>query len=208
MLFCFPLFYYTGVSTGFYAGQFTRQFENSSDIGYAMALLGGCAAVGSIFFGKISDVVSKYRSDAAGIIVVLIMGMFVQGGALFTVWVADKQQNWLLYVAGGLLGIADCSFQSMMYKVVNNVWSGSQVADALAAFKFTQSLASAICFLYSPLLVDKVTNHSTRSQLFIEIAITGGICVIGVFSFTSWVLCFSDRDDGGYREVAEDETAG
>ena len=172
MLLLAPLFFYTGIGVTFYAGQFTRQVCEQANIGYIMTCLGVAETLGSTAFGRLSD--------AVGSTTVLVISAVLQVGALAVVWEANAAQGGLLYLAAVLLGLADCGFQTQMYKVLGDLWAGEDSEDAFAAYKFLQSLACTCGFFYQPLFVSAPRKTSDGAQLRDEIMLCGSFLALGM----------------------------
>ena len=189
-----PLFFYTGIGVTFYAGQFTRQICAQADIGFIMTMLGVAETVGSMVFGRLAD--------AVGSTVVLTISAVLQVGALAVVWEANTAQGGLLYLAAVLLGLADCGFQTQMYKVLGDLWEDKRESEeAYAAFKFLQTVACTCGFLYAPLLVTPPQKTSSAVQLRSEIAICGGFLALGMLGLGAQRLYAARAlaDNGGAK---------
>eukprot|EP00936_MAST-01D_sp_MAST-1D-sp1_P002712 g2712.t1 len=201
MLLLSPLFFYTGIGVTFYSAQFTRQVCHPSDIGFIMAGLGAAEMAGSVAFGRLSD--------RTGSTVVVGLAAVLQAAALAVAWKANSAQNSLLYGAAALLGLADCGFQTMMYKVLQEQQTGDP-EEAFAAYKFVQTLACTIGFLYTPLFVTKPAKVATAAQFKAEIVVVAAFLALGMLGFLILQLSndavgsrSDDKPTGDYVRVAD-----
>eukprot|EP00040_Diaphanoeca_grandis_P013957 m.70554 g.70554 ORF g.70554 m.70554 type:complete len:603 (+) comp24242_c0_seq1:111-1919(+) len=185
MMCLIPIFTFTGVAMTMWASWFTRQMYKT-EIGLVMCAFGVAEFIGGMTIGRF---VEAYGRNAG-----LVFGATCGLTAMVLTYVASEDlasyctehsvlmtaapckeytSYALFYVASGLYGFMDCTFQSVAAAICATSFNATgNSTDAWALFRTFQAGGAAICFFISPLLVVKGQTYSSSSQLLIEIIIT------------------------------------
>eukprot|EP01063_Lacrimia_lanifica_P032865 TRINITY_DN5698_c0_g1_i1.p1 TRINITY_DN5698_c0_g1~~TRINITY_DN5698_c0_g1_i1.p1 ORF type:complete len:557 (+),score=169.79 TRINITY_DN5698_c0_g1_i1:60-1673(+) len=154
-----PAIMYSGIEMGFIWGTYTSNWVKSSvgtaNIGYVMAAFGACDVLGSVAFGRLSDVVGRLPVVTLGaacqLAVVIVLKLIDVGGC---------DHRWaILMTCAGLWGLGDAVWNTQLCSVLGDNFS-SRKEDAFANFKLWQSVAVATMFAlgYNPTLLDEDAN--------------------------------------------------
>lgn len=160
-------FLYTGFELSFYSGVISSSIGFTSKIGQSakqlVGLSGICIGVGEIFggvlFGLLGSKTIKYGRDPiviAGFIVHLISFLLIYlnlpDNAPFKdteeIGFFDPPIAWVALLCSSLLGFGDACINTQIYSMLGGAFASNSVA-AFAVFKFTQSVAAAMSFVYS-----------------------------------------------------------
>jgi len=142
ILLLIPALFYSGISQSFFFGVFPP-LAGKNYIGYIMAVFGVCDALGSVGFGKASDIFGRKPF-------IVLSTLFCIGGSLFAYFINTKiehNQIGYYFICAGLLGFADAGFNTLLYALLGALYPKNG-ESAVAVYKFIQSIASAIAFFY------------------------------------------------------------
>ncbi|GAM17354.1 hypothetical protein SAMD00019534_005290, partial [Acytostelium subglobosum LB1] len=135
---------YSGMSQAFFFGAFPPLIGKEM-MGYVMTVFGVCDALGSVFIGKLSDIIGRKS-------LIIVATMACMGGTIFS-YIIDyhiSEHKVILYgVCAGLMGIADAGYNTLLYSLLGTLYP-TKGESAAAVFKFVQAIASAAAFLYGP----------------------------------------------------------
>lgn len=191
-------FFYTGIMQSFILGIYgtsvgnTRAFGSDSSklIGISGMLIGLGEIVGGGLFGILPSITNKYGRDP-----VILLGFLCHIISLASAYINLPHKSSLevsdldglitpvlplALVTSFLLGLGDACFSTQIYSFLSTNYK-TRSASAFALFKFTQSIASSICFLYS---------NSIDLTFHVPILIVGVIA--GTFSF--WYVEWSSNN--------------
>eukprot|EP01061_Rhynchopus_euleeides_P026345 TRINITY_DN4309_c0_g2_i1.p1 TRINITY_DN4309_c0_g2~~TRINITY_DN4309_c0_g2_i1.p1 ORF type:complete len:516 (+),score=163.79 TRINITY_DN4309_c0_g2_i1:71-1618(+) len=140
-----PVILYTGMEQGFMWGSFTANWVKPSlgteKIGYVMAAFGACDVVGSVIFGRLSDVVGRFPIITFGALCQLSVVVY-----LHQLSVGDCDEKWAaLLVSAGLWGFGDAVWNTQLSCILGEVFVDRK-EDAFSNMKLWQSLATSIIF--------------------------------------------------------------
>ncbi|XP_055312728.1 UNC93-like protein MFSD11 isoform X2 [Sitodiplosis mosellana] len=160
-------FLYTGFELSFYSGVYSPSIGFTSKMGESakqlVGLSGICIGIGEIFggvlFGLLGSKTIKYGRDPIviiGFIVHLISFLLIflnlPDNAPFNdtqdIGFFDPPLAWVALLCSLLLGFGDACFNTQIYSMLGGAFASNSVA-AFAVFKFTQSIAAAMSFVYS-----------------------------------------------------------
>ena len=110
MLLLLCIFFNLGYQQVFVTSQFTRQILDLSTVGSVMGLYSVMDVVFSFLSGWLSD---KY-----GHIFVVSIGVGFELFGIVVSWVANKEQNWLIYATGVIMAVSDAAYQTEVRRVV------------------------------------------------------------------------------------------
>jgi hypothetical protein len=169
MLFLSITFFYTGIELGFFSGVYstcigaTEQFDGRKElVGLSGILIGIGEVVGGAAFGILGAKTIKWGRDP-----IVIVGFVLHVISFFLIFLnlpnnsplQDTPEDAIItsskelaIFCSFLLGLGDSCFNTQIYSILGGVYSDNS-ASAFAIFKFTQSVAAAICFGYSTALV-------------------------------------------------------
>ena len=102
LLLCF--FFNDGYQQVFLTSQFTRQLVDLSSVGTLM----GIFSIADVIFANIHG----YLCDKFGHVSVLTLATAGELIGFLLAWLANKEQNWLIYATGIVFAIADGGFQT------------------------------------------------------------------------------------------------
>uniref|UniRef100_A0A1L8EFL8 UNC93-like protein MFSD11 n=2 Tax=Haematobia irritans TaxID=7368 RepID=A0A1L8EFL8_HAEIR len=195
MLLLSMAFLYTGFELSFFSGVygpsigFTKKIsETPKEI---MGLAGICIGVGEVFggslFGILASKTTRYGRDPiviAGYVIHMIAFLLIffnlPDNAPFNdttdISFFDPPRTWIALLCAFLLGLGDACFNTQIYSMLGGVFVKNSVG-AFALFKFTQSVAAAISFLYS-------LHLGLRSQL--GILVVFGTIGTACFCIVEW----------------------
>ncbi|EGG21701.1 hypothetical protein DFA_01587 [Cavenderia fasciculata] len=135
---------YSGISQSYFFGVFP-QLLGKEWLGYIMAVFGVFDAGGSVVFGRLSDKVGRKP-------IIIFASICTIGGSIFAYLIEHNiSGNKVPYyfICAGLLGLSDAGYNTQLYALLGEIYpSGSKTTAAAAAFKFVQSIASAVAFFY------------------------------------------------------------
>ncbi|XP_044269343.1 UNC93-like protein MFSD11 [Tribolium madens] len=162
-------FFYTGIELGFFSGVysscigFTQKFSNPKElVGLSGILIGLGEVLGGAAFGILGSKTIKWGRDP-----IVIAGFIVHVISFFLIFLNLPNNSPFSDTTDGaiitsspelaifcsfLLGFGDSCFNTQIYSILGGVYSNNS-ASAFAIFKFTQSVAAAICFGYSTGLI-------------------------------------------------------
>ncbi|KAJ3663428.1 hypothetical protein Zmor_007691 [Zophobas morio] len=181
-------FFYTGLELGFFSGVyspsigFTKQFDNSKElVGLSGIFIGVGEVLGGAAFGILGAKTIKWGRDP-----IVIGGFLVHVVSFFLIFLnlpnnspfkdtmdtaIITSSKELAIFCSFLLGLGDSCFNTQIYSILAGVYSENS-SSAFAIFKFTQSVAAAICFGYSTALI-----------LYGQLAILLVFAILGTASF-------------------------
>ncbi|BFZ02855.1 hypothetical protein BsWGS_05894 [Bradybaena similaris] len=201
------MFAYTGLEMTFYSGVYGTSISNNQHFGTnAKGLLGISGIfigvgeiVGGGFFGLMSNKTNKHGRDP-----IIMLGYISHIVAFFIVFInlpasspiegSDgptyiTSNEYLAIIASFLLGFGDSSFNTQIYSIIGIMFPEDSSAG-FAVFKFMQSVAAAIAFYYSNVLL-------LQWQLLI-LVISGTIGAAG-FILVEWSITHITRS--GYQTI-------
>ncbi|KAK5642293.1 hypothetical protein RI129_008460 [Pyrocoelia pectoralis] len=162
-------FFYTGIELSFFSGVyssaigFTNAFGESAKqlVGLSGILIGAGEVLAGALFGILGAKFTRWGRDP------IVMGGFVfHLVAFFIIFInlpnrspfsATDEEAFisssatLAILCSFLLGFGDACFNTQIYSMLGGVFAHDS-ASAFAIFKFTQSVAAAICFFYASAL--------------------------------------------------------
>jgi len=169
MLLLCVTFFYTGLELGFWSGVygscigFTENLRNRKELVVLSGIFIGLGEVlGGAAFGILGSRTNKWGRDPIVIagFVLHVISFFVIflnlpntspfGDTAETAFIASNEV--LAIMCSFLLGLGDACFNTQIYSILGGVYADDS-ASAFAIFKFTQSVAAAICFAYASDLV-------------------------------------------------------
>ncbi|XP_055851082.1 UNC93-like protein MFSD11 [Episyrphus balteatus] len=186
-------FFYSGLELSFFSGVYGSSIGFTSAIsetpkeivGLAGIFIGIGEVLGGGLFGLLGSKTTRYGRDP-----IVIVGYIIHLIAFFLIFLnlpdaapfqsttdisyLDPPKAWLALLCAFLLGFGDACFNTQIYSMLGGVFVKNSVG-AFALFKFTQSVAAAISFFYSPYL-------GLRAQLSILVVFgtigTACFCVV------------------------------
>ncbi|XP_055616683.1 UNC93-like protein MFSD11 [Toxorhynchites rutilus septentrionalis] len=183
-------FIYTGLALSFFSGVYGASIGFTNAIGETAKQLVGLNGVflgvgevlGGIVFGLLGKRTTKWGRDPIVIIgfIIHIMSFFLvfmnlpdsaPFGDTDDVSYFDPPVPSIAILCSFLLGLGDACFNTQIYSMLGGVFAKSS-AEAFSIFKFTQSVATAVSFVYS-------SHLGLRMQL--AILLVSGI--LGTMSF-------------------------
>lgn len=195
MIFLSITFFYTGLEFSFLSGVYSSSVgfttaigENAKQlVGMSGICIGAGEIIGGLHFGFFAT-----RATLYGRVINVILGFIFHLFAFFLIYVnlpdlsplGDTNTTSLLNPplesialhSAFLLGLGDACFNTQIYSMIGVAFA-NKTASALAIFKFTQSIAAAICYIYS-------TYFGMRVQLLILYGF--GLIGTAAFSFADW----------------------
>lgn len=165
VLLLFP-FIYTGIELTFFSGVYgtcignNQYFGKDSKglIGISGIIIGVGEILGGVVFGIFGKWTNRFGKDPF-----ILMGYIIHMVAFYLIFLnipfdAPFQETMqrtfitsnltLAMVCSFLLGLGDSIYNTQIYSIIGSVYPKDS-APAFAIFKFIQSLAAAMCFLYS-----------------------------------------------------------
>ncbi|XP_015123665.1 UNC93-like protein MFSD11 [Diachasma alloeum] len=204
-------FIYTGVGLTFFSGIYSSSIGFTEAMGEKrkslVGLSGICIGVGEVLGGAIFGMLASRGPSTLGKCTgwpVVVIGFFVTLFAYISAFInlpntsPFKDTNDEAYIvpspilamAGSLtLGFGDACYNTQIYSLLGVVYAKDS-APAFALFKFTQSVAAAISFVYS----NHVGLHGQLSILLVSM-------ILGTLAFVYIERCHSRRK----LEAAEGE---
>ncbi|KYQ90736.1 hypothetical protein DLAC_09373 [Tieghemostelium lacteum] len=138
-----PALLYSGISQSFFFGVFPP-LSGKDHLAYIMTVFGTCDVIGSVVFGKLSDMFGRK-------IIIVLSTFLCMGGSIFVYIiydiVAEDKKLALYFVCAGLMGFSDAGYNTQLYALVGSLYP-TRGEPAVAVFKFVQSIATAIAFFY------------------------------------------------------------
>lgn len=193
MIFLSTTFFYTGLQLSFFSGVYSSSIGFTTAIGknskQLIGLSGICIGAGEIFggitFGLLATKTNRYGRDP-----IILLGFIIQLIAFFLIFLnlpdlsplgetetisyLNPPRESIALICSFLLGLGDACFNTQIYSMLGGVFA-SKSSAAFAIFKFTQSIAAAISFIYS-------THIGLRAQMEILIVFglvgTAGFCIV------------------------------
>ena len=140
-----PIIMYTGAEQGFMWDAFTSNWVKESmgieKIGYIMAAFGAADMLGSVLFGRLSDVLGRFPIMTFGMLCQLFVLIYLKN-----LTVGQCKQQWApLLVCASLWGFGDAVWNTQTSSILGEVFV-SKKEDAFSNLKLWQSLATSIIF--------------------------------------------------------------
>ncbi|XP_031346083.1 UNC93-like protein MFSD11 isoform X1 [Photinus pyralis] len=162
-------FFYTGIELSFFSGVyssaigFTNAFGESAKqlVGLSGIFIGAGEVLGGALFGILGAKFTRWGRDP-----IVIGGFVFHLAAFFVIFLNLPNKSpfaptddeafitssaILAILCSFLLGFGDSCFNTQIYSMLGGVFAHDS-ASAFAIFKFTQSVAAAICFFYASAL--------------------------------------------------------
>ncbi|XP_054155072.1 UNC93-like protein MFSD11 [Oppia nitens] len=198
-------FFYSGLELGFFSGVYGTAIGNTNRlaadgnskpyIGIVGILIGCGEIVGGATFGLLGSKTNRYGRDP-----IVILGYVVHMVSFFLIFInipsmaSLEQTNDPAYInsnlgialfCGFLLGLGDACYNTQMYSILGVLYRDDS-APAFALFKFVQSLAAAIAFVYT-----------SYADIHIQVLILAIFASLGTISFSAveWSAHSSDVSD-------------
>ncbi|KAF7270621.1 hypothetical protein GWI33_016417 [Rhynchophorus ferrugineus] len=168
MLLLCVTFIYTGLELGFWSGVYsasvgaTLNLPNSKElIGISGIFIGLGEVIGGAAFGILGSKTIRWGRDP-----IVIGGFVIHVLSFFIIFLNLPNQSpigetndtafitsnaYLAILCSFLLGFGDACYNTQIYSILGGVYA-SDSASAFAIFKFTQSVAAAVCFSYASYL--------------------------------------------------------
>lgn len=191
MLMLSVTFIYTGLELGFWSGvygsciSFTEALPNRKElVGLSGVFIGLGEVLGGATFGILGAKTIKWGRDP-----IVIGGFILHIASFFLIFLnlpnsspfedtnesAFIKSNAVLAIfCSFLLGLGDACYNTQIYSILGGVYANDS-ASAFAIFKFTQSVAAALSFVYASSLV-----------LYGQLGILIVSAILGTFTFV-WV---------------------
>uniref|UniRef100_U5EXR4 UNC93-like protein MFSD11 n=1 Tax=Corethrella appendiculata TaxID=1370023 RepID=U5EXR4_9DIPT len=190
-------FVYTGFELSFYSGVYSTSIGFTDKLGVNAKQLVGLSGIfigvgevlGGVLFGILGSKTIRYGRDP-----IVISGFVIHLISFFLIYmnlpngaplgntsdlsVFDPPMAWLAILCSFLLGFGDACFNTQIYSMLAGSFAKNSVA-AFSIFKFTQSVAAAIGFVYS-----------SQTGLRYQIGILVVFSIIGTFCFclVEWAI--------------------
>lgn len=185
----------TGLELSFFSGVYSPSIGFTNRIGESakqlVGLSGVCIGLGEVFGGVLFGLLGT-KTNRLGRDPIVIIGFIVHILSFFLIFLnlpndapfgetdniafIDPPIPWIALICSALLGFGDSCFNTQIYSMLGGNFAKNSVA-AFAIFKFTQSVAAAISFIYS-------SHLGLRIQMSI-LAIFGTIGTI-CFCYVEW----------------------
>lgn len=207
-------FVYTGLALSFFSGVygasigFTEAIGESAKqlVGLNGVFLGVGEVLGGVVFGLLGKRTSKWGRDPIVIIgfIIHIISFFlifmnIPDAAPFgdtdAVAFFNPPIAVVAILCSFLLGLGDACFNTQIYSMLGGVFAKNS-AEAFSIFKFTQSVATAISFVYS-------SHLGLRVQL--GILLVFGILGTACFCLVEWAVKQSREMSVSERETVDTE---
>lgn len=165
MLLLSVCFFYTGLELTFFSGVYGTSVGNSEILPNSKGLIGICGIfigageiLGGGLFGLLGNKTNTYGRDP-----IVLLGYLVHMACFFLIFLnlpgpspidststraIITTNEYLAIVNAFMLGFGDACFNTQIYSLLGDVYSDNS-APAFAIFKFVQSVAAAIGFVYS-----------------------------------------------------------
>ncbi|XP_013399249.1 UNC93-like protein MFSD11 isoform X2 [Lingula anatina] len=191
MLLLSVCFAYTGLELTFFSGVYGTSVSNTKILKDPDALIGICGmfiGAGEIIGGAAFGLLGK-RTNRFGRDPIVLLGFLVHTVAFFLIFInipdiapIHKTEDvayfysvfpneYVAVLCGFLLGFGDSTFNTQIYSILGFMYP-DESAPAFALYKFMQSLAAAVAFFYSDVLMLKW-----------QLLILQVMCVLGSFCF-------------------------
>ncbi|RWS10098.1 UNC93-like protein MFSD11 [Dinothrombium tinctorium] len=164
--------------------------DPSKYIGISGMIIGAGEIIGGAFFGLLGSKTVKNGRDP-----IILFGFLVHISA-FLITFLNLPPNSSLYETDSptyisssiplalccsfLLGLGDSCFNTQIYSILGSVYA-KESASAFAIFKFVQSIAAAIAFLYA-------NSLNLHAQIFI-LSVTGAFGTL-TFCLVEWIVFY------------------
>jgi len=140
MLLLIPIMMFAGLSQTFAFGEFPPLVESKSLKFFVLALIGGCNALFSFAFGRMSD--------RLGRLPVLVLGFVAFGAAIIFLAIWDvQQQAGVFFAVGVIIAVGDAVYNTQVSAILGTYWE-KEAESAFACFKLFQAGSTAVAFLY------------------------------------------------------------
>ncbi|PIK55725.1 putative UNC93-like protein MFSD11-like [Apostichopus japonicus] len=168
MLLLSVCFFYTGLELTFFSGVYGTSVGNSEIIHNSKGLIGVCGMfigageiLGGGLFGLLGNRTNTYGRDP-----IVLLGYLVHMACFFLIFLnipgpspidstsvkaIITTSEYLAVANAFMLGFGDACFNTQIYSLLGDVYSDNS-APAFAIFKFVQSVAAALGFVYSSML--------------------------------------------------------
>jgi len=174
-----PPLIYSGFSQSFFYSLLPQMMARD-ELGFVLACFGAMDAFGSIFLGKLSDLIGKKT-------VILLATSFGLVGYSLS-WIVTTDSTYMFYIVMILFGISDAGYNTQLYAIMG-VLQPDNVEVAYAFLKLIQSSTTGIAFVYSLFL-----------NLHEIIILVGFSLVVGAISFVSCDTMIS-RNNNTVKEL-------
>ncbi|CAH0547995.1 unnamed protein product [Brassicogethes aeneus] len=195
MLLLSVTFCYTGLSLGFFSGVygsclgFTKSFADRKElVGLSGIFIGVGEVLGGATFGILGAKTNKWGRDP-----IVIGGFILHTVAYFLIFLnlpnsspfGDTNEKAFItsikavaLFCSFLLGLGDACYNTQIYSILGGVYSKNSAA-AFAIFKFTQSVAAAICF-----------GYASAVALYGQLGVLLVLAILGTVSFVmvEWTI--------------------
>ncbi|CAL1528818.1 unnamed protein product, partial [Lymnaea stagnalis] len=200
-------FAYTGVELTFFSGVYGASISHNQHFGSSanglLGISGIFIGVGEIFGGALFGLLGT-KTNAHGRDLIVMLGYIVHMVAFYIIFLNLPEKSpidptnsatyitsntYLAILCSFLLGFGDSSFNTQLYSILGFMYPEDS-SPAFALFKFVQSIAAAIAFYYSNVLL-------LQWQLLI-LVILGTTGVLG-FNLVEWSSTKASRK--GYQMI-------
>ncbi|RUS80840.1 hypothetical protein EGW08_011395, partial [Elysia chlorotica] len=206
LLLCFS-FAYTGFELTFFSGVYGACISNNQHFGENSTSLMGISGIfigvgeilGGMLFGILGQKTNKYGRDA-----VVLLGYVVHMVAFYLIFINMpahapigetngatyiQSNQYIAILCSFLLGFGDSSFNTQIFSLLGFMYPEDS-SPAFALLKFTQSVAAAVAFYYSNVLI-------LQWQLLINV-LCGTLGLMG-FCLVEWESSRAAR--AGYHSI-------
>ncbi|GLV35039.1 uncharacterized protein CBL_09520 [Carabus blaptoides fortunei] len=182
-------FFYTGIELSFYSGVYSNAIGFTQNLGAEAKQLIGMSGifigVGEVVGGSLFGILGS-KTIRWGRSPIVVGGFVIHIVAFFLIFlnlpnespIGETSQDAYITTNGilaifcsFLLGFGDSCYNTQIYSTLGGVFA-SDSASAFAIFKFTQSVAAAICFFYA-----------TSVGLYIQLGILVVLATLGTITF-------------------------
>ncbi|KAN0015971.1 hypothetical protein ACTFIU_005921 [Dictyostelium citrinum] len=153
-----PSLLYSGISQTFFFGVFPSLI-GVEWVGYVMSVFGFFDALSSFILGKLSDKIGRKLLILISTIsfIIGIILIYLANKSKITQMISNNNYNnyneeykiLCYFIGSALLGISDAGFNTQLYSLLGVIYPTRGEA-AVGVFKFVQSTATAIAFIYGP----------------------------------------------------------
>ncbi|GFO25557.1 unc93-like protein mfsd11 [Plakobranchus ocellatus] len=200
-------FAYTGFELTFFSGVYGACISHNQHFGESATSLMGISGIfigiGEILGGLLFGILGK-RTNVYGRDPVVLLGYVVHMAAFYLIYINMPEESplhltngptfmqsnqYIAILCSFLLGFGDSSFNTQIYSLLGFMYPEDS-SPAFALLKFVQSVAAAIAFYYSNILI-------LRWQLLINV-IWGTLGILG-FCVVEWSSTSAAR--AGYQSI-------
>ncbi|KAM9968872.1 hypothetical protein ACTFIW_000275 [Dictyostelium discoideum] len=149
-----PSLFYSGISQTFFFGVFSSLI-GVEWVGYVMSVFGFFDALSSFILGKLSYKIGRkiliLISTISSIIGTILIILVNQSKIIYFSTNNNYGEYKILcyFFGGALLGFSDAGFNTQLYSLLGVLYPTNGEA-AVGVFKFVQSTATAVAFIYGP----------------------------------------------------------